>query len=254
MFLRVLRLVFGVPTILLGVLLGLFAIFGFLTDPSSGGRATAIAIGVIALMLLAVGIKLCKSSRKVTQPVAQLLPQGPRRKSMYSRAEMQTVGFCAQRLSDVIYESMKLAKESHEPVTKLSRLDFAKQKLEEIKALVNEYPFLELPNLANIEISIARMEMEFEQAGIREVADGNLRGDSLEKQGKPDQAIAEYERLLTKGVDTPFTYRRLAILYRRMKQPESELRVVRAALSNVPRSNAGHYAWFEERFSKIQQR
>lgn len=253
MFRRILRLIVGVPLILLGAFLGLFALVGLLGEPSGDQRAIAVAVAIIAALFIVVGTKWCKSPHRANQFLARSLPERPPQRTRFSKGDMQTVGFCAQRLADLIYESMKLAKESHEPETKLSRLGFARQKLEEIKALADKYPFLELPNLANIEISIARMEIEFDQAGIREVADGNLRGESLEKQGKPDQAIAEYERLLEKGVDTPFTYRRLAILYRKMKEPEMELRAVRAALSNVPRSNATHYAWFEERLSKIQE-
>ena len=54
-------------------------------------------------------------------------------------------------------------------------------------------------------------------------------------------------------VKAPFPYRRLAILYRRLKSHDDETRVLVAALSNIPKSNRRHYDWFEDRLFKIQK-
>jgi hypothetical protein len=66
-------------------------------------------------------------------------------------------------------------------------------------------------------------------------------------------AIAIYEKLVAKMVDTPFTYRRLAILYRKLKSIDDEIRVLRAALRNIPRSNRNHRDWFKSRLLKIEK-
>ena len=77
-----------------------------------------------------------------------------------------------------------------------------------------------------------------------------MRGQALEKDRKIEEALLEYEKLLEQGVDTPFTYRRLAILYSKRKDRENELRVLRTALKNVPVENSKHYQWFAERLAK----
>jgi len=156
----------------------------------------------------------------------------------------------AQRLVDVINESLKIANESKNADTKVSRLEVAKKRLVELKRLSKEYPFIKPTQLPQVEQSIADLEREFLQAQYREAAEGNMCGQALEKEGNIDQAILEYERLLAEGVDTPFTYRRLAVIYSKRKERDDELRVLRAAIKNVPVENSSHYQWFAERLAK----
>lgn len=156
----------------------------------------------------------------------------------------------AQRLAEIINESLTIANESKNAATKISRLDVAKQKLVDLKKLAKEYPFIKLDQLSDVEESISNLELEFLQKSYREAANGNVRGQELEKEGNIKEAILEYERLLREEVDTPFTYRRLAIIYSKRKEREEELRVLRAAIKNVPIENSKHYQWFSERLAK----
>lgn len=162
----------------------------------------------------------------------------------------QAISDSAHRLVDIINESLKIANESKNADTKVSRLDVAKKRLEELKQLSNEHPFIKLIQLSQVEQSIYGLELEFLKAQYCEAAEGNMRGQGLEKEGNIDDAILEYERLLQEGVNTPFTYRRLAIIYSKRKEPEEELRVLRAAIRNVPVENSAHYKWFAERLAK----
>jgi tetratricopeptide (TPR) repeat protein len=156
----------------------------------------------------------------------------------------------AQRFADVINESLKIANDSKNVDTKVSRLDVAKEMLGKLKQLSKDHPFIKLTQLPQVEKSIAELEWEFLQANYRKAAEGNMRGQSLEKEGKLDEAILQYERLLVDEVDTPFPYRRLAIIYSKRKEREEELRVLRAAIKNVPVGNSAHYQWFVERLAK----
>jgi tetratricopeptide (TPR) repeat protein len=162
----------------------------------------------------------------------------------------QAIVDSAQRLVEIINEPLKIANESKNADTKISRLDVAKKRLNELKKLSKEYPLIKLTQLPEVEQSIAGLEREFLQAQYREAAEGNMRGQALEKDGNIDGAILEYERLLQEGVDTPYTYRRLAIIYSKRKEPDEEMRVLRAAISNVPIENSAHYQWFAERLAK----
>lgn len=156
----------------------------------------------------------------------------------------------AQRLVDVINESLKIANESKNADTKVSRLDVAKKRLVDLKSLSNEHPFIELNQVPEVERTIAELEQEFLQSHYRKAAEVNMRGQSLEKEGRIEEATQEYERLLEEEIDTPFTYRRLAIIYSKRKESEEELRVLQAAIKNVPVENSKHYQWFAERLAK----
>lgn len=163
---------------------------------------------------------------------------------------VQVIASQGQRLVDIMNESIHLANDSKNVDTKVSRLGVAKDKLEELKKLVSENSFLSIEKLDQFEASVKKLELEFDLAGYQDIENGNMKGELLEKEGKVEEAIAVYEKLLGIGVDTPFTYRRLAILYKKQKKLDEELRVLKAALKNVPSSNNTHYAWFADRLSK----
>jgi tetratricopeptide (TPR) repeat protein len=175
--------------------------------------------------------------------------------------DMELVVAYVKRNVEIINESLHLANDSNNPETKLYRLELAKEKLEHLKQLSAENSFLSLTSLSEVEASIQSLEYEFMSSGLREIVDGNSAGTELEKAGKVGEAITEYEKLVQKGVDTPFTYRRLAILYRKEKKRkekkrkekrrDDELRIVNEALDNIPKSNSKHYDWFKNRLTKL---
>ena len=172
----------------------------------------------------------------------------------YSKNDIDVVTSSAQRLVEVINESLTIANESNNPETKISRLEVAKDKLSEIKKLSKQYSFLALTSLNDVENSISELENEFLISGYAEIANGNITAESLEKEGKVEEAINEYEKLVERKVDTPFTYRRLAILYRKGKQENEETRIINEALNNIPKSNSKHYGWFQERLQKMKNK
>lgn len=84
--------------------------------------------------------------------------------SGFTDDEIQTVTLMAQRLTGIINESLTLANDSKNLDTKLSRLAVAKEKLGNIKELAENYPFIVLTKLTDVERSILSLELEFEQA------------------------------------------------------------------------------------------
>jgi len=67
----------------------------------------------------------------------------------------------AERLVEVINESLHLANDSKNVDTKVSRLNVAKDKLEELKKLVSENSFLHLERLDQFEACVKELELEF---------------------------------------------------------------------------------------------
>lgn len=60
--------------------------------------------------------------------------------------------------------------------------------------------------------------------------DRNLKGRELERAGRVDEAIPLYEANLADGFLAPGPYNRLAIIYRRQKRFEEEIRVLQRAI------------------------
>jgi len=170
----------------------------------------------------------------------------------YSNNDINAVTISANRLVEVINESLTISNESNNPETKVSRLGVAKDKLSDIKKLSKKYSFLTLTSLEDVESSIAELESEFLIAGYKEIASGNMTAKALEKEGKIEEAIIEYEKLASRKVDTPFTYQRLAILYRKGKNKNEEIRILEEALNNIPVTNEKHYGWLQDRLIKIK--
>jgi hypothetical protein len=61
----------------------------------------------------------------------------------------------------------------------------------------------------------------------REALRVNIEGRALEKAGRIDETIALYEDGVAKGTDTPATYTRLRILYRKLKRADDVERIKR---------------------------
>lgn len=159
----------------------------------------------------------------------------------------------AQRMVDVINESIQLAANSHDIGTKMSRLDVADVTLKELKAFCAQHPYLTITSLPEVERTLADLCEDFVFKAYGMIADDNERAHALEKEGKVDEAIAIYEGLSSLGVDTPFTYRRLAIIYRKQRDRDKEISALRAGLTNVRPENAAHYAWLRDRLAKLVQ-
>jgi len=171
--------------------------------------------------------------------------------STYSDNDISVITDTARRLADILNESLHLSNDSKNPETKISRLNVAKAKLIELEELKEKYPFIQLISLHGVKLTIAELELEYKTACYQEIANGNIEGKALEKAGLIEEAIEVYEKLVSSKVETPFTYKRLAIIYRKKKNLEKEVSAIEAGLRNVPKSNAAHYEWLLDRLKKI---
>lgn len=184
----------------------------------------------------------------VVAKAGQLAPKKPETVSLTEY--QQAVASSALRMVAVINESLQIANETKNADTKVSRVGVAERRLYELQQLAVAHPFINLTELAAVELSIAQLRLEIMQGHYHEAAERNIRGKSLEQAGDVDAAIREYEHLLDLGVDTPFTYRRLAIIYAKRKAKDEELRVLQAAVQNIPRPADGSHDWFTARLAK----
>jgi len=77
-------------------------------------------------------------------------------------------------------------------------------------------------------------------------------GIEAEEAGDIEEAIEEYEASVAAGFNGSHPYKRLAILYRRQKKYDDEIRVLKTAVK-VFSKNASKAGWFNERLKKVQE-
>lgn len=89
-----------------------------------------------------------------------------------------------------------------------------------------------------------------------QIVENNLRGIELEKDGRTDEAIALYEQNVAAYFEGSHPYNRLAIIYRKRKDYDNEIRVLRRAVSVYEQwkeSDAVKYQKFVDRLKKAEQ-
>ena len=86
-----------------------------------------------------------------------------------------------------------------------------------------------------------KQEEEFEEASQREIQNESSRliklGIDLEKEGMINEAIAVYEKAIIPQLPATHPYDRLMILYRKKKEYENEIRVIKLAISVFMKEN-----------------
>jgi HEAT repeat protein len=96
-------------------------------------------------------------------------------------------------------------------------------------------------------------------------AQKNMKGEASSKKsnGKPlkaikdmekeniDEAIKEYEVHVSSESSSDVPYKRLAIIYRKKKDLNNEVRVLNSAIDNLSKFNPGKEEWFKTRLEKL---
>jgi hypothetical protein len=167
--------------------------------------------------------------------------------------QLPSVQQTADELVGGISTTLIEASQSTDVGTRKLHLASTRAEIRELKRLAPRCRVLRRADLEEVELQIRQIEKETQILEQRAVAERIKDGQDLEKRGLIKEAIAAYEKLAAKMVDTPFTYRRLAILYRKLKSSDDEIRVLKAALKNIPKSNRKHYDWFKTRLLKIEK-
>ncbi|MFC7062746.1 tetratricopeptide repeat protein [Halobacillus seohaensis] len=106
-------------------------------------------------------------------------------------------------------------------------------------------------------------EKPYKQLKIpKDIVDRNLKGRELEKEGYVDNAIEFYEKNVEERCEGNHPYDRLAIIYRRRKQYDEEIRVLKRAIdvfqsleSSSPRQDVSpKLQKFQERLEKAKEK
>lgn len=109
------------------------------------------------------------------------------------------------------------------------------------------------------EIVKRKREQDYFDLTLSRTAGANNEGKELEKEGKIQEAIAVYEENIKLEYPATHSYDRLMILYRKLKQKEDEIRVIKKAIEVFTKDNERRKSkGFEDKFlhdiSKWEQR
>lgn len=101
-------------------------------------------------------------------------------------------------------------------------------------------------------------ERAIENKCFNRQVDRNLQGQKLEKLGKNDEAkineaIKLYELNLNENFEGNFPYERLAIIYRRRKEYDKEIRVIKKAIEIMKKKNPQKINKFKKRLVKAEK-
>lgn len=173
-----------------------------------------------------------------------------KKKKKRKRREKNTILLQVQPLikrnEQIIQESLDIAEKSKNFETVKSRVKLAKEKFKEIEAIGEKYPFLDIENLSKKSYEIAVSTNNILNSWYEKLSKVNQNGINLEKEGKIEEAIKVYEKGVKMDTDTPHTYKRLAILYRKKKDSKNEIRVLEKATKHTSKE------WFTKRLDKLK--
>lgn len=74
--------------------------------------------------------------------------------------QVEMIAAMAQRMVDVVNESIRIAGHSQNIETRLSRLRVARERIAQIQELAADYPFLKIERLADVERDLAKIDRE----------------------------------------------------------------------------------------------
>jgi tetratricopeptide (TPR) repeat protein len=132
------------------------------------------------------------------------------------------------RRAQIIQESMSIMDRTTNSETKTSRCNVL---LDNAKALV-KYEKIGIPTISPLPSELIRKyswELQNSQWHIQAVR--NIKGKELEKSGRINEAIELYEKNIAEEFDGNRPYDRLAIIYRKRKQYDEEIRVLEKAIA-----------------------
>lgn len=194
----------------------------------------------------------------------------------YTQKDIDAVSESAQRCADVLNESLKICKESRDIDTKLSRLYVAKEKLEQVKSISKNYPFIKLEYLEQVEDEIIGLENDIANFNLSALNDnvksnhGEYEGNhytsyvekvkDLKRNRKHAEAIellsnlvkaTENESVKTGFGVAPWYYEQLAIIYRKEKEIEKEIAILERYQKQI-KAPGSKPKILEERLSKAK--
>lgn len=188
----------------------------------------------------------------------------------------------AHRLAELVNESLALAADSIDPETRLSRLDFAEGRLNEVVELAERHPQIKIEREDEVRADIERLR-EVYSARALFTTDELLRGEGAlaEVNGQPTHTLARKKDDLevmkacmraevenywrqpqgNRLCAAPFFFERVAVLQRKAKNYEAEiaaceewLKIVGDYEKQVSATGVGAKVWAGARSNKIIER
>jgi len=136
-------------------------------------------IALLLVLIIGVAVFKAKSARSsqknepdIVQAIGDVIEEARNQEpSQAQRFMFEQANLAAKQLN----ESLQLANNSTNPSTKVSRLEFARSKLEALRAMTADYPAMSLTDEAKVEKTIERLSEELAAAGYYAQTDSSSR-------------------------------------------------------------------------------
>lgn len=121
------------------------------------------------------------------------------------------------------------------------------------RARIRGFNLFPVPKADYDEIMAYKAANEARQNLLGKTADLNMQGIALEKSGNIEDAIKLYEENIALGYPAAHAYTRLMVLYKRLKRPEDERRVILRAIEVYEGKDESLIEKWKLRLSKVKQ-
>lgn len=121
------------------------------------------------------------------------------------------------------------------------------------RARLRGFNLFPVPKADYDEIMAYKAANEARKNLLGKTADLNMQGIALEKSGNIEDAIKLYEENIALGYPAAHAYTRLMVLYKRLKRPEDEKRVILRAIEVYEGKDESLIEKWKLRLSKVKQ-
>jgi hypothetical protein len=81
----------------------------------------------------------------------------------WTESDIKLISETAQRFAQIINESLQIANQTKNIETKMSRVNLARTKLNDLIKYTKKYPFIKIDKLCDVELNIQQFEEEIEK-------------------------------------------------------------------------------------------
>jgi len=143
----------------------------------------------------------------------------------------------ANRLNEILHDSMDLASNSGNIEIRIYRLELAKETLDKLKKHCKEFPFIKMENLVNVERDLERFTKELDKIKNASLIDGKPVWEYAEDKKHDLDFMKKCCNIESKAntisCPAPFYFERVAILSRKEKNYAQEVEYCEAYLNTI---------------------
>lgn len=161
---------------------------------------------------------------------------------------------CIQHYKNFKYKTPTMIKKQPISLSKINEIQKVESSIDYHTNIYNEFHsvYSKNPYISQDRKNLNAVNRNSSSYPSTDMVDNNLRGINFEKQNDINAAITLYEFNVNHGFDGTHPYKRLAIIYRKMKDYDNEIRIIQLALVRF-KTNPKVHKWYNDRLKKAEE-